>query len=456
MANWSDIARKSIADDRLGRADLVRSLGGLLSGSQLETPLVVGVYGHWGSGKTTVMRMLQQDLRARDDKALHLWFDAWKYARAEHSLWRALLIAVIDELDGKLDGISNELGLLRDSLFRSLTTREDAGLKVNWGQAVPLSIDVALHLATAGLAKKFGFGDIIKSMFGEDAETIDEGDAKKAAELIERSYSERYRAQLTAIDQFESELTKLIRKHLVDKGKRLTVFVDDLDRCLPEDAIAALEAIKLFFGIEGCVFVLGMDRDVVERGILSRFPPIKTGDDEKPMLRVDPRQYMDKIIQIPITLPPLTRPQVGAYLADLIAGNKTSPAIANCRELIECAAPSNPRTLKRVLNVLALLLPLRRDPRWEDGHLAKIVLIQVLFPDAYDLLRANPARIKDLQRGADSQNVPSEVQALLDGEPALKAMMKHDPKFAEEASDEEIAELVGQVAVTDDAKPKRK
>ena len=449
MISWSDNARDKITDDRLGRADLIRSLSGLLRSDRLETPLVVGIYGNWGSGKTTVMRMLERELAQRNDKTLNLWFDAWKYARTENSLWRALLMAVIDTIEAKQPNLKEELGSLRDSLFRSLTIRDEAGLEVNWGQAVPLGIDVALHLATAGLAQKFGFGGLIKSIFGKDAETVDEGDAKKAAELIERAYSERYRAQLTAIDQFESALRKLVGRHIVEKGMRLTVFVDDLDRCLPEDAIAALEAVKLFFDIEGCVFVLGMDRDVVERGILSRFPPISTGDGEKPSLRVDPRQYIDKIVQIPITLPPLTRPQVREYLADLIQAASADPRIEACRELIECAAPSNPRTLKRVLNVLALLLPLPRHAQWEDGHLAKIVLIQILFPDAYDQLRAKPESIKDMQRGADRQNVPDDIQKVLDAEPALKELMQREPKYSADIADEAIAELVGQVALTD-------
>ena len=49
------------------------------------------------------------------------------------------------------------------------------------------------------------------------------------------------------------------------------VFVDDLDRCLPEKAIEVLEAIKLFLEAPGTVFVLGMDREVVERGVESRY-----------------------------------------------------------------------------------------------------------------------------------------------------------------------------------------
>ena len=55
------------------------------------------------------------------------------------------------------------------------------------------------------------------------------------------------------------------------KEARLIVFVDDLDRCLPEKAIEVLEAIKLFLEVPGVVFVLGMDREVVERGIEARY-----------------------------------------------------------------------------------------------------------------------------------------------------------------------------------------
>ena len=68
------------------------------------------------------------------------------------------------------------------------------------------------------------------------------------------------------VEDFEKTFAEAIPL-LEDKEARLIVFVDDLDRCLPEKAVEVLEAIKLFLEVKGVVFVLGMDQEIVRRGI---------------------------------------------------------------------------------------------------------------------------------------------------------------------------------------------
>src|SRR5262249_30294219 len=63
-------------------------------------------------------------------------------------------------------------------------------------------------------------------------------------------------------------------------GRRLVVFVDDLDRCLPEGALQVLESMKLFFDFDGFVFVVGLDEQVVERLVQARFRNTYTHDSE--------------------------------------------------------------------------------------------------------------------------------------------------------------------------------
>ena len=72
------------------------------------------------------------------------------------------------------------------------------------------------------------------------------------------------------INQFEEDFARVIKLYL-PQGGRLVVFIDDLDRCLPENAITVLESIKLFIGDANCIFVLGMDHDIVENGIQVRY-----------------------------------------------------------------------------------------------------------------------------------------------------------------------------------------
>jgi predicted KAP-like P-loop ATPase len=85
--------------DWLERGPAVQALHRLLDSPALETPLVIGVYGSWGTGKTSVMQTLEAALTTPE--RLILWFDAWVYARQKQALWRALLLRVVEALSGQ-------------------------------------------------------------------------------------------------------------------------------------------------------------------------------------------------------------------------------------------------------------------------------------------------------------------------------------------------------------------
>ncbi len=422
----------------------------MLSGEGLMTPMTVGIYGGWGTGKTSMMKMLRHELAPDPAKGpITLWFDAWKYARSEESLWRALLLEVAEALGDEKTGLPKRVGnranaakrkekiaekleSLRTSLYRSQSWTEKGPAQVNWRNTLPFAADLALRFV--GL-DKLGFKDIVGSLSGEDAE--------KAVALIEQDEIKRHREQVTSLEQFQATLKDLVKTEIVDRGLRLYIFIDDLDRCLPEDAIAALEAVKLFFDLEGCVFLLGMDRDVVERGIIVRYPPIE--GDPRPDNRVDPRDYLDKIIQLPLSLPPLTRGQIGVFLDDLLDHPQVHPKLADCRDLIEAAAPSNPRAVKRLLNVLSLLLPLdEADTRQQARRLAKVVVLQVLYDEDYDRVVTSPELLKSMEELAIGKVTQVKGMKL---DPRLEAAFRLEPDFGE-MSDPALLMLVAQTQIT--------
>ena len=440
MSTWSDNPVQSTTDDRLDRAKIVGALENVLTGSGLSTPLVLGVYGSWGDGKTSVMRMLQSRIDPEPQgggapKSLTLWFDAWKYARSEQALWRALLLAVVEALGDAEKGLpkliqqspqlqaklEEDLQTLRESLYRSQSVTEKGDLQLNWGAAVPFAIDMGLRVATLGMADKLNLPGLLGKLSGKDAE--------KALKLFEQQEITRYREQVKSLEQFQETLKTLIAREVTERGLVLYVFIDDLDRCLPEDAVGALEAVKLFLDLEGCAFILGMDRDVVQRGILVRYPPVK-GPDDKVVSRVDPQQYLDKIIQMPFSLPPLTTWQIQQYLNDLFDRPSVHPHLSSCRNLIEIAAPPNPRTLKRVLNVLSLLLTLDDTSDAERAqHLAKVVLMQVLFEAAYDLVSVDPENLVALEKAAQDQGGKEDIMAIIENHPRLNELLQQQPLF---------------------------
>jgi len=442
----------------------------VLESPTLATPLVVGVYGGWGTGKTSVMRTLEAELKSPD--RVMLWFDAWVYARQEEALWRALLLRVIEALRAKLDSLPEfssiesgraaanaELDEARTSLYRSMTLKERGGLKVNWWGAVPLAADVALSAVTAGLNAQ-----VAKALSGDEKTTgitsalikwFKGSDTKEAMKLIEREASERYVEQLVSLEQFHNTFEGLLKRFRIGGERKLLIFIDDLDRCLPEDAVAALEAIKLFLNLDGCVFVLGMDWLVVEQGIKVRYK------DLGPAAAFDPRQYLDKIIQVPFTLPPLGRDQINHYLKMLATLPGHHPALL-CEDLIVAAAPANPRALKRILNILQLTLFIdeieeneitngeQRDRRKVERirYIAKIVLLQTVYDAAYHALVQDPVIFKEVENFTDRRQtkLPDELKPLFDL-PGIQALLKLPPTF-NSLPDEEVLQLFTLSRVT--------
>jgi hypothetical protein len=449
---FSDAAVSAVAQDQLGRSAAAEALYRMLSDPALETPLTVGVFGGWGTGKTSLMRLLQEKIVADkgESHALPLWFDAWAYARQETSLWRALLLRITGELgrrtvelvqnDEQREQLRATLDMLETSLYRSQTIEDRGDLRVNWSAAMPFAADLALRYATAGLSDMAKDEKTGEGPFARFVKVLKGDDAKEAVKFIERESRERYIAEVRSLEQFRRAFQEALKLANVgaDGGQRLFLFVDDLDRCLPDDAVAAIEAIKLFLDFPGCVFVLGMDSDVVETGIRARYAKYFVNG-EAPFR---PGDYLDKVIQVPFRLPPLSIEQVSGYL-DGLAARDPGGIVRDARRHVEIAVPDNPRALKRTLNVLRLAAELdgcgagvEGDVRQQRGHLAKIVLLQICFPEAYrHVVAGGHKRMLQLEMVArgkvsgeeyEQQLVVGRLKALLDEDPFFEGMEENE------------------------------
>ena len=104
--------------------------------------------------------------------------------------------------------------------------------------------------------------------------------------------------KIALLDQFDEAFDRLsaawVHRKLdvkkIDPGEGvLVIFIDDLDRCLPEKAVQVLEAVKLFLDKTGCIFVLGADAEVVRAAVESYYQNAKvTGQNAA--------DYLEKII----------------------------------------------------------------------------------------------------------------------------------------------------------------
>jgi hypothetical protein len=132
--------------------------------------------------------------------------------------------------------------------------------------------------------------------------------------------------------------------HKIDPKKGvLVVFIDNLDRCLPDKTVQVLEALKLFMDKPGCVFVLGADAEVVRQAVLSHYLNEKmTGQKAK--------DYLEKTVQLRFDLPPVTDDAMQDFLEEK---QVSAEMLSEWRTLL-AAAEVNPRGVKAVLNDIDL------------------------------------------------------------------------------------------------------
>jgi formylglycine-generating enzyme required for sulfatase activity len=389
--------------DALDFKPYVDALSDILLDPHTRTPLTLGVFGSWGSGKTSLMTMLRQRVAGSPEATASpshrtVWFNAWKYNQ-EGALWRALLLLLLDDLAQLLQNDppppveggpspGELLDLLRQALYHETTWTEKGDLRLDRGQALSGGAALALNLILSGA----GLG-LAKVAVEEAKKAFGKGEAvSQASKLwgaLRREELSHYQAQLRSLEQFQRNFELLVKTLLRREGRkprRLVVFVDDLDRCLPEKAIQVLEAIKLFLDVKGCMFVLGLDAKAIENAVRTRY----RGE-------VKPREYLEKIIQLPFILPLIEAGPMRRYVQSL------APALPNprCAEVFSQGLAPNPRQVKRTLNIFLLLSRLVERREALAGitplRLAKFVAIQHAHPELYDLLRVRPGYLPELE-----------------------------------------------------------
>jgi tetratricopeptide (TPR) repeat protein len=391
---------KPSARDYLDFHSYAATLADLIEKTQ--TPLTVGVFGAWGSGKTTLMRMIESSLRQiENDSASKRFvlvrFEAWKYYK-EDALWRAMLLRVLDALRPELKDESKKV--LRDSiehleqsLYRDVEWKEKGALSIDWPKLAKAGAGGALKLSFAFVPGVATLVEAVKAAQSAIGKGDIAGDVSAIAEAFQKDVVVHHRTQLRHIEQFQNEFSKLVKTHFAEQ--RLVIFVDDLDRCLPEKAIEVLEAIKLFLDVEGCVFVLGIDQEVITRGLEARYKEI-VADGQSPKFS---SHYIEKLIQLPFHLPPIEAREIGSYLSSL---NVDWPH-ADCASVFAEALSPNPRQIKRTINVFMLLWKLAERRRSSLGakvtalRLAKVVILQTAYPRVFDHLKSNGLLLKQLE-----------------------------------------------------------
>jgi hypothetical protein len=305
-----------------------------------DPQFAIGLFGGWGSGKTTLMEAIIEQLDKT--KTAVVSFSAWRYEKEQH-----LIVPLLDVIREGLVAWVDQNQNVPESLKQ--TTKQ-----------VAATVGKAIASLLAGFTLKAGIpgSPEISYDFNKAITQADKFDEADMAARVSRSF---YHASFQALRQAFSAFTGTRGE------RRIVVFIDDLDRCLPEGALEVLESMKLFFDLPGFVFVVGLDRKVVEFSVDKRYREVLPQGSE-PRETSTPAvitgaNYIRKIFQVPYSLAPVAVNQIDEFL-----GTIYDQALLPAQQLHEIdsyvkphlrylvdAAGVNPREIKRFINAYTLV-----------------------------------------------------------------------------------------------------
>ena len=372
-----DIAK----EDLIGHADYRDGLVKMIQSVESRGSFTIGVYGQWGSGKSSMLKQIKNSLnnnKSDDSPLVTVWFNPWQFVSEEH-----LIIPFFHTLIATLQKEAKE------STIKSITDKLSVFLEkvVN----VPLAL-------LYGMEGDFKIPLLLKAKFSF-SKMMDQQEEKEAA--IDKKAAEKYEtAMQAAAQEYEStyyNLLQILQDAAADLDVKIVVFIDDLDRCLPEKAVELLEGLKVLLDLKNFIFVMGVAQEVIERGIRVRYKDLYITNQKDDVSNIED-EYLDKIIQFPFTLPAANSENLkdnilSKHLIDL---KIAEPFI----DMILEALGNNPRTLKRFINTISFsqhIIEKQQDNHFEPELLIKMSLIGYLFPILYRQLEKYPSHLLKLE-----------------------------------------------------------
>lgn len=446
---WAD---NETSEDLLGfkiHADLIVDV----VNDDMVLPVTIGVFGDWGSGKSSILKIIEKELIKEsedgfNDGTLVLYFNGWVFEGYDDA--KAALLESIIEKFAKHKTLGNKVKDETTKLFKSVKWMRLLGLSFK-----KVVVPAASAYLTGGVSllpyllnefSQIKPADISEKLQGAEAEGFLSGLLKKNEE-----------DEMTLVRDFREDFKKMLDKSEVEK---LVVIIDDLDRCTPDRLIENLEAIKLFLNVDKTAFIIGADPRIVRHAIELRYKTdgIENSSDSESRNERIVSDYLEKLIQIPYYLPKLTDNEVETYLSLLFCqrelGNnfekvvtafnanrennrydvfglgdidsilepdekakltKSVSTIASLAPIITEGLKGNPRQIKRFLNTYSLrdrLVTVAKIKDFRMDVLAKLMVLeysdQSLFRKIYEwqaTQKGEPNEIVELEDYANEDKI---------------------------------------------------
>ena len=324
------------------------------------TPMTVGIQGEWGSGKTSLLNSIKGKL-SENPRYKQIWINSWENSlltTPEEALIK-IINAIIEELL-ESDKDKNR----KDKIMSAASTVFKGAMRIG---------------AVAALGKKAG--DVAEELL----ETKENG--------------------IKALRGHLFSLVDEIRGRKSNPYEKIIIYVDDLDRIEPKDAVQILELLKNIFSVPGCVFILAIDYQVVVKGLEHKFGK------QTPENEWEFRAFFDKIIQLPFMMP-MGQYDIGNYVSSLLVDvgfiEKDSVDTEDIKEIVLLTIGGNPRSIKRLINSVSLIEIFTEEKlnfagveeakteetKEEKFLLFSLLCLQIAYPAVYSLLIEEPDFLK--------------------------------------------------------------
>lgn len=260
----TDTPIKAREQDLIGRIPFAERLAGILKSAAGPESLVIGLYGPWGSGKTSVINLVENALSRKNDDGKAgvsvVRFEPWNYLTAEQ-----LLAQFLKEVGGALDKDAHG----RRTLFSKLRGKRPEVLNAfaAYSEALIITAGAAASLAGAPLAGVAvpAFGNRLASKLRKSADRAGSVSAEK--------------------QRLEEELLKF--------DGRVVVIIDDIDR-LPNDQVRMVfQLVASLAKLPKINYLLSFDEEVVTRALSE-------------VQKCDGAEYLEKVVQVPVRLPSIS------------------------------------------------------------------------------------------------------------------------------------------------------
>ncbi|HEX8430693.1 MAG TPA: P-loop NTPase fold protein [Longimicrobium sp.] len=405
-------------------------------------PLTIGVYGGWGSGKSSLVGMVRDEL-VKEEGVVCVTFNGWLFESYEDAK-SALMSTILDEIRSRQNLTEDTRNLLGKLAAR-----------VDWFRVMALAGKGALTFALSSVPGTAAAANLTiagaKALASQPARSKpDEKTGGLSDETLQKVIRDDVQEPVHAIRAFRDDFVKLLESA---KIRTLVVFIDELDRCLPETVVQTLEAIRLFLFAERTAFVIGADERLVQHAVRRRF----TLEGMDPQIGAE---YLEKMIQIPFRIPPMGPREIHTYMNLLFADLHCEPdgfkelvtqlparardhfgemrfTYEDARELLDPVPPElaesfalteqlagtltrglsgNPRQTKRFLNALLLRMRLAelRGISLQRRVLSKLMLLEYFRPEHFRILAAwqgrqagLPEELPVLEQSLDAEKVPA-------------------------------------------------